>query len=40
MARQIITIDAMTTDDCTFSVGIVHGGNGSIASPPLAPAKR
>jgi glutamate carboxypeptidase len=26
MARQIITIDAMTTEDCTFSVGIVHGG--------------
>src|SRR5256884_2669881 len=26
MARQIITIDGMTTEDCTFSVGIVHGG--------------
>jgi glutamate carboxypeptidase len=26
MARQIIAIDAMTSDDCTFSVGIVHGG--------------
>jgi glutamate carboxypeptidase len=26
MARQIIAIDAMTTEDCTFSVGIVHGG--------------
>jgi glutamate carboxypeptidase len=26
MARQIIAIDAMTGDDCTFSVGIVHGG--------------
>jgi glutamate carboxypeptidase len=26
MARRIIEIDAMTTDDCTFSVGIVHGG--------------
>jgi glutamate carboxypeptidase len=26
MARQIIAIDAMTTDDCTFSVGVVHGG--------------
>src|ERR1700742_1057817 len=25
-ARQIIAIDGMTTDDCTFSVGIVHGG--------------
>src|SRR4029450_741352 len=26
MARQIIAIDGMTTNDCTFSVGIVHGG--------------
>lgn len=26
MARQIIAIDAMTGPDCTFSVGIVHGG--------------
>ena len=26
MARQIIAIDGMTTADCTFSVGIVHGG--------------
>src|ERR1043166_6764073 len=26
MARQILAIDGMTTDDCTFSVGIVHGG--------------
>ena len=26
MARQIIAIDGMTTEDCTFSVGIVHGG--------------
>ena len=26
MARQIIAIDGMTTDDCTFSVGVVHGG--------------
>src|ERR1700746_1606780 len=26
MARQILIIDGMTTDDCTFSVGIVHGG--------------
>lgn len=26
MARQILAIDAMTDDDCTFSVGIVHGG--------------
>ncbi|UTD30717.1 M20/M25/M40 family metallo-hydrolase [Bradyrhizobium sp. WD16] len=26
MARRIIEIDGMTTADCTFSVGIVHGG--------------
>ena len=26
MARQIIAIDGMTGDDCTFSVGVVHGG--------------
>ena len=26
MARQVLAIDAMTTEDCTFSVGIVHGG--------------
>src|SRR5258708_8176331 len=26
MAPRIIEIDGMTTDDCTFSVGIVHGG--------------
>jgi glutamate carboxypeptidase len=26
MARKIIEIEAMTTDDCTFSVGVVSGG--------------
>ncbi|MCX7381279.1 MAG: M20/M25/M40 family metallo-hydrolase [Alphaproteobacteria bacterium] len=26
MARQIIAIEDMTTDDCTFSVGVMHGG--------------
>jgi glutamate carboxypeptidase len=26
MARQILVIDGMTTEDCTYSVGIVHGG--------------
>jgi glutamate carboxypeptidase len=26
MARQILIIDGMTSDDCTFSVGVVHGG--------------
>jgi len=40
MARQIIAIDGMTSEDCTFSVGIVHGGQWSIVSPPPAPARR
>jgi glutamate carboxypeptidase len=26
MARQILAIEAMTTSDCTFSVGVIHGG--------------
>lgn len=26
MAQQILAIDDMTTEDCTFSVGVVHGG--------------
>jgi glutamate carboxypeptidase len=26
MARQILAIEDMTDDDCTFSVGVVHGG--------------
>jgi len=26
MAGRIIEIEAMTSDDCTFSVGVVHGG--------------
>lgn len=26
MAQRIVAIDGMTTEDCTFSVGIVHGG--------------
>ncbi len=26
MARQILAIDEMTTEDCTYSVGVVHGG--------------
>src|SRR3979490_1024076 len=26
MARRIIEIDGMTSEDCTYSVGIVHGG--------------
>jgi glutamate carboxypeptidase len=26
MARQLIAIEDMTSDDCTFSVGVIHGG--------------
>ncbi len=26
MARKIVEIEDMTTDDCTFSVGVIHGG--------------
>ena len=26
MARQALAIEAMTTPDCTFSVGVIHGG--------------
>ena len=26
MAKQILAIEAMTSEDCTFSVGVVHGG--------------
>jgi glutamate carboxypeptidase len=26
MARQILAIEEMTTDDCTFSVGVIRGG--------------
>jgi glutamate carboxypeptidase len=26
MARQLLAIEAMTDDDCTFSVGVIHGG--------------
>src|SRR5260370_17200244 len=26
MAKQLIAIEEMTTDDCTFSVGVINGG--------------
>jgi glutamate carboxypeptidase len=35
MARQILAIDAMTSQDCTFSVGIVHGGQWVNCVPSL-----
>jgi len=41
MARQIIAIDGMTTEDCTFSVGIVHGGQwGQLRRQHRVPARR
>jgi len=46
MARQILLIDGMSSDDCTFSVGIVHGGQwvncvaASCAGEALSMAKR
>jgi glutamate carboxypeptidase len=26
MCRQVVAIEAMTTESCTFSVGVIHGG--------------
>ena len=26
MARKVLDVEAMTTDDCTFSVGVIHAG--------------
>ena len=26
MCKQVVAIEAMTTEDCTFSVGVIHGG--------------
>jgi glutamate carboxypeptidase len=26
MARKILEVESMTSDDCTFSVGVIHGG--------------
>jgi glutamate carboxypeptidase len=46
MARRIIAIDEMTGPDCTFSVGIVHGGQwvncvaSSCSAEALSMAKR
>jgi len=46
MARQILAIEAMTGEDCTFSVGVVHGGqwvncvSSSCRAEALSMAKR
>jgi glutamate carboxypeptidase len=46
MARRILAVEEMTTDDCTFSVGVVHGGQwvncvaSSCTAEALSMAKR
>ena len=46
MARKIISIDEMTGEDCTFSVGVIHGGQwvncvaSSCTAEALSMAKR
>jgi glutamate carboxypeptidase len=46
MARKIVEIEDMTTEDCTFSVGVIHGGqwvncvSTSCAGEALSMAKR
>jgi glutamate carboxypeptidase len=46
MAHKIIEIDDMTTEDCTFSVGVIHGGqwvncvSTTCAAEALSMAKR
>ncbi|MGO4713991.1 M20/M25/M40 family metallo-hydrolase [Bradyrhizobium sp. 2TAF24] len=35
MARKVIEIDGMTAEDCTFSVGLVHGGQWVNCVPSL-----
>jgi glutamate carboxypeptidase len=46
MARKIIEIEDMTTEDCTFSVGVIHGGqwvncvSTTCAAEALSMAKR
>ncbi len=39
MARQILVIDGMTTDDCTFSVGVVRGGQWVNCVPTICTAE-
>jgi glutamate carboxypeptidase len=40
MARKIIEIEAMTSDDCTFSVGVVHGSTRASSACWRSPARR
>jgi glutamate carboxypeptidase len=39
MARKILDIDEMTTPDCTFSAGVVHGGHWVNCVPTLCRAE-
>jgi glutamate carboxypeptidase len=39
MARKILEIDEMTTPDCTFSAGVVHGGQWVNCVPTLCRAE-
>ncbi|MEO0956906.1 MAG: M20/M25/M40 family metallo-hydrolase, partial [Pseudomonadota bacterium] len=36
MAKKLLEIEEMTTDDCTFSVGVLHGGQWVNCVSPLA----
>jgi glutamate carboxypeptidase len=39
MARKLLEIEAMTTESCTFSVGVVHGGTWVNCVPTLCRAE-
>ncbi len=39
MARQLIAIEAMTDDDCTFSVGVIEGGRWVNCVPTICRAE-
>jgi glutamate carboxypeptidase len=39
MARKILDIEAMTTESCTFSVGVVHGGTWVNCVPTICRAE-
>jgi glutamate carboxypeptidase len=39
MARKVLDIEAMTTESCTFSVGVVHGGTWVNCVPTLCRAE-
>jgi glutamate carboxypeptidase len=39
MAQQVLTIESMTDDNCTFSVGVIHGGQWVNCVPTLCRAE-